>query len=119
MFVFEVMGDFSSPLSSLTFPASRPKQFLTQRDEQTTPPAQSTSTQTPQQSDLNKGEAAVKLGPHGKPDPKYILSQLFRMMEEDAAAARKAKVVEEECKSFFFEPKTGAVPAPHHDTDSI
>jgi hypothetical protein len=27
--------------------------------------------------------------------------------------------VEEECKSFFFEPKTGAVPAPHHDTDSI
>ncbi|EFP88927.1 uncharacterized protein PGTG_15130 [Puccinia graminis f. sp. tritici CRL 75-36-700-3] len=103
----DFMSGFSSPRSSPTIPASRPKQFLPHR----APPAQSTSTQTSQPGDLNqsdKREASVKLGPHGKPDPKYILSQLFKMMEEDAAATRRAKAAEGDFMSGFSTPESDA-----------
>jgi hypothetical protein len=99
--------EFSPRQSSIPFPASPFQQTFPQNARQTTPPAQSASTHTSQHVDQNQSEAqkvVIKLTPDGKPDPKYILSQLFRMMQEDSAAAeaRKAKTAEADCKFFFI-----------------
>jgi hypothetical protein len=85
---FEVMSGFSSPLRSLSLPASRSTQPFAQRGEQTTPPVQSASTRS-------KGKA---------PDAKRVLSERLKMMEEDSpAASQGVQAVDEDCKSIFVE----------------